>query len=362
MKRFIGVLLSLFSLMPFESCFAENNDPVVFSFATVGDSRAEASAELNRQDRIWLQNTKAWSRIMREVTVQRPNAFFFNGDMIFGYTNDVHEMNRQYAYWRGMVTRLQEDGVYVVPVPGNHEVQLISKDAAGKVKKVANQSNENAWRENMGDLILDVARWKATTGTDIESFNLENMPQIGGDDNISTNQQQLSYSFDVGFMHFAVLNTDPVGNDGHAPVDWLKADFDAATARGKKRFFVFGHKPAFTYAFKPGVGLDGLDLFPENLNAFWSVIESSKATYFCGHEHIFNMNQPAKNRGGVAWQVLVGSGGSPFRVKPHESDNPVDRTYAWALVKVHTSGIVDIEAYGFDENFGSTKLLQKFSI
>jgi hypothetical protein len=333
-----------------------------FSFATVGDSRAEASEELNKQDRIWLQNTKAWSRIMREVTVQRPNAFFFNGDMIFGYTNDVHEINRQYAYWRGMVTRLQEDGVYVVPVPGNHEVQLISKDPQGKSKKAASQSSENSWRENMGDLILDPVRWKMATGTAIESFTLDNTPKIGGEDNISTNQQQLSYSFDVSFMHFAVLNTDPVGNDGHAPASWLKSDFAEAMARGKNKFFVFGHNPAFTYAFKPGVGLDGLDLFPENLNAFWSVIESAKATYFCGHEHIFNMNQPARNKGGTSWQVLVGSGGSPFRVKPHESNNPVDRTYAWALVKVRASGTVDIEAYGFDEDFGATKLLQSVHI
>ncbi len=67
------------------------SDPVVLRFSTVGDSRQdpkEADASmlpLSAQDKIWLQNTKAWSRIMRGIEGQQSKLLFFNGDMIMGY-------------------------------------------------------------------------------------------------------------------------------------------------------------------------------------------------------------------------------------------------------------------------------------
>jgi 3',5'-cyclic AMP phosphodiesterase CpdA len=187
-------------------------------------------------------------------------------------------LNRQYAFWRGMVTRLLEGGTYVVPVPGNHETQ---DKAAGKKSKVA---NEVLWRDDMAD-------------------------------QITTDQKQLTCSFDVGTTHFAVVNTDPVGNDAHAPAAWLAADFAAARAAGAKRFFVFGHKPAFSYFYAlasgvPTTKLNGLDAVADlsGRDAFWKVIEDHGATYFCGHEHIYDVSQPR----GRAYQVIVDSGGSPF--------------------------------------------------
>ncbi|WP_288842357.1 metallophosphoesterase [uncultured Deefgea sp.] len=339
------------------SIHAAPKDPVVASFATVGDSRAEPSDKLNAQDKIWLQNTKAWSRILREIQAQKPHALFFNGDMIMGYTTNKAELNRQYAYWRGMVTGLQESGTYVVPVPGNHEVQEKFKDE-GKTKKIARQGNEDTWRENMGDLIVDSARWQTAVGSNLSAFDAKNAPQIGGDDKISTDQSQLSYSFDFAGSHYVVINTDPVGNDAHAPVAWLKADLAQAKARGAQRLFVFGHRPAYTYLFKPGIDLEGLDKDPEHAKAFWQVIEDANATYFCGHEHIYNAMQPTKMQGGKAWQVMVGSGGSPFSADPGDSNNPHDRTYAWAHVKVHASGKVEVDTYGFNDQYGPTKLLK----
>ncbi|NHQ88117.1 hypothetical protein HA050_18585 [Iodobacter sp. HSC-16F04] len=337
--------------------FSAEADPVVASFATVGDSRAEPSNILNGQDRIWLQNTKAWSRILREIQQQKPHALFFNGDMIMGYTTNKAELNRQYAYWRGMVTGLQESGTYVVPVPGNHEVQEKFKED-GKTKKIARQSNEDSWRENMGDLIVDAARWKNAVGSHFSAFNPRNAPQIGSADKISTDQSQLSYSFDFAGVHFAVINTDPVGHDGHAPVAWLRDDLAQAKARGAKRQFVFGHKPAYTYFYKAGIELEGLDKFPEHQQAFWQVIEDADASYFCGHEHIYNAVQPTKNKGGKAWQVMVGSGGSPFSADVGETSLPEDRFYAWALVKVRASGKVEVDSYGFDDQYGPTKLIK----
>lgn len=337
----------------------ENN--VLLTFSTVGDSRADAAQPgLSAQDQIWLQNTKALTRITREIQGQKSNLFIFNGDMIMGYTpnSDANVLNREYAYWRGLVANLFETGTYVVPVPGNHEVQDKYKDASGKTVKKATVANENTWRANMGDIIMDTQRFNQIIGTPIQGWNVNNTPQIGTD-KISTDQKQLSYSFDVKGSHFVIINTDPVGNDSHAPIEWLKNDLANAKKNGAKHIFVFGHKDAFPYVADPAnpPSVDALDADPASRDAFWQVIEDNKATYFCGHEHVFNVSQPK----GKAYQVIVGAGGSPFDVSAPVK-NPTDRMYSWATVKVYGNGNVRVDCYGFDENFGKTQLIKSFDL
>jgi hypothetical protein len=107
-----------------------------------------------------------------------------------------------------------------------------------------------------------------------------------------------------------------------------------------------------------------LDNDTASRDAFWNVIEQYGATYFCGHEHIFNMMQPRAAQGGKAWQILIGSGGSPFEALPTDvTINPqMDRDYAWATVKVYKNGKVSITAYGFDDHFGPTHVLQSITL
>jgi len=351
-------------------------DPVVLRFSTVGDSRQDpvsfdpTQGPLTKQDTIWLQNTKAWSRIMREIAAQKANMLFFNGDMIMGYGkagppastavpdvvgSDLMAFYRQYGFWRGMVATLMETGTYVVPVAGNHEVQY------KKAGKKAQVENEDAWRDNMGDLIIDAGRFKSIVGQEATNINTQNNASA---DALASDQTQLSFSFDVADSHFAVVNTDPVGNDNVAPAAWLAIDLDAAKTRGAKHFFVFGHKPAFTYVYqKPvpdKVDPAGLDKFPAKRDAFWDVVEQFEATYFCGHEHMFSMSQPR----GKAWHVLVGTGGSPWDATPGEAtQNPAtDRSYAWATVDIRKSGKVDIKAYAFGDTYGPTKLVRQVSL
>ena len=360
----------------------DRRDPVVLSFSTVGDSRQDPATPdptilpISGQDAIWLQNTKAWTRISRSIEHQQSSLLFFNGDMIMGYghaivpsdattvsnvvNSDLVKFYTQYAFWRGMVAGMMEVGTYIIPVPGNHETQ---SKPLGKKAQVA---NENAWRANMGDLILDHSRFLNLFGEQPTNSNVLNN---GPADSLSSDQSQLSYSFDFRGSHFVVINTDPVGKDSHAPVNWLASDLQSAQARGVKRSFVFGHKPAFTYysgsVVPPSPALplpgkvSGLDADLPARDAFWNVIEQYGATYFCGHEHIFNMAQPTVANGGKAWQVLVGSGGSPFEAAPTDPTvNLTDRYYAWATVKIHRSGKIKITAYGFDDQFGPTRVLQ----
>src|ERR1700722_18141891 len=155
---------------------AQGFDPVVFSFATVGDNRQDPkkpdpttflanpnpagqggmpsfSGAVLPQDQMFLQNSAAWSVIQQGIVNQGAQLLFFNGDMIFGYGRPImptvwtgnpvtwkapisstvlaSQTNEsiypdaffeyiQYAYWRGTVSTLFNTGTYVIPVAGNH--------------------------------------------------------------------------------------------------------------------------------------------------------------------------------------------------------------------------------------------------
>jgi hypothetical protein len=474
---------------------AQAYDPVIFSFATVGDSRTDPGkpdattllanktptttggapnfgGSILPQDNEWVQNTAAFGTMLAGIQAQDPNLLFFNGDMIFGYGRPILPSSwsngkpnswtsaqtvvpdtifeiAQYAYWRGMVAPLFLSGTYVIPVPGNHETQCSysaepytstasnpncasttanPSGVTGPVNgtgKTAYADNENMFRFNMGDLVGDLSanirfsdvsgyfptapsgltQATAPAGDAITptATNLSNGP-ITGD------QHYLSYSFDIQpqsglLLHFVVINTDPSGADSTAPAAWLAADLAAAQARGTTasslvKYFVFGHKPAFTYNYaaatggninppstnSPGPsGLDanyitttttsGTTYSTPWRDTFWSVIAHYGATYFSGHEHTVNVSQysdPTGTYPGTPYQVIVGSGGSPFDDKlvttgsvngvactttsPCEPilTNPYDRYYAWALVKVHASGNVSLQVTGFGDNYGGS--------
>jgi len=388
------------------SAWAQNTTPVVLTFSTVGDSRqdpvtydqASVGTTLNGQDSVWLQNTKAFARILREIQAQKSKMLFFNGDLIHGYgwaafgqtTNfnqsaiasatptttadilgsDIVKFYQQYGFWRGMVAPVLETGTYVFPVPGNHESQCKACPKNSDGQRVSKVENEQAWAANMGDLILDTSRFTSLLGA--APGNPAFGPAAGlSPDGLTTDQSKLGYSFDHKGHHFVVINTDPVGAETSAPTAWLAADLAAARGRGANKIFVFGHKPAYTYNYAgpgaaavTGAGLDATNATTTKRNAFWNVIESYSATYFCGHEHIYNVRKPTGN----SYQVIVGAGGSPFdqRLTPItavNSANPAtDRSYSWATVKIHADGGVDILGYGFNESFAPTQLIGQYYI
>jgi hypothetical protein len=419
------------------------------------------------QDNQWVTNTEALQTIVNHIKSQNPNLLFFNGDIVFGYGRPILPADWasgqpnswtttessvspdaifeyiQYAFWRGLVANLFLSGTYVMPVPGNHETQCSysaepytsSKpnpncNAANSTAtnsgfpnngtgKTAYPENENMFRFNMGDLVNDLTaniRFSNVTGyfaTNASGLTAATAPGIA-DTNSGNSQADLTYSFDIApqagvLLHFVVINTDPSGNDGTAPVNWLTADFAAAKTRGATNFFVFGHKAAFTYNYlswettptsvlppstnTPGPG--GLDATyntvvsngvttytTPNRDAFWSLIAQYGATYFSGHEHTVNVSQQPDptgvNTNVTPYQVIVGSGGSPFDDKligTCSASNPpgcvepssagshaYDRYYAWATVQVHASGNISLQVSGFNDQFGPVQDLATYDV
>lgn len=310
----------------------------------------------------------------------------------------------------------------MVPVPGNHETQCNSKDTTNSPSncasgKAAYVDNEQAFLANMGDLIEDIStneRFQNVSGfgaVAINGFTAATAPVSGGNNGIYTTpntgsparnaqETELNYSFDIKItstrkpelLHFTVINTDPAGADQTAPSDWLAADLAAAKQRAAAagatpKYFVFGHKPAFTYDYNlvtaaganQPVAAGGLDANTKtdpsatlttdgvtigNIQgkywyAFWAVIAQYDATYFSGHEHIVHVQQMADPTGtskNTPYQVIVGAGGSPFddtlapgNAEPVPFKNPWDRFYGWASVQVHRSGEVTLSVRGFSD-------------
>lgn len=279
-------------------------------------------------------NTRALSRILLEVSAQRPQMFVTGGNMTKGFGSsadpvvNASALQSQYRYGRDLMASLFEPsllnpaGIYVLPVPGEREmadqittassISLNGLSYTSLGNKVSTQANEQIWVKNMQDLILDNFRFGVLLtpkGLALASFDPNNYPLIGSENNIFTSQKYLSYSFEIGSSHFVVINTDPANpNDPvnsttySAPTNWLKQDLAAAHARTAiKHIFIFGHRPAWSYIYGDNKtaslldGLDGKDAAKTQARAaaFWDLVEQYQATYFAGHMNIFNAQQGA---------------------------------------------------------------------
>ena len=104
-----------------------------------------------------------------------------------------------------------------------------------------------------------------------------------------------TYSFDLGDVHFVVLNqyydgVNDWGLEGDVVpelLEWLEADLDATA---KKHIFVFGHEPLMAMPDMDNGRIrhqgDSLDENPENAFAFHQILlKYGVDAYFCGHTH-----------------------------------------------------------------------------
>jgi hypothetical protein len=270
LRRFVvaGLTLAVFtSGFAFAQRERDDDDDhgLVLTFSTVGDSRQDpkkpdpSTVPVSGQDQNWLENTKALSRMLRTIGQQRADLLFYDGDMIMGYgaavvpadtskvdsivNSDLMQFYKQYGFWRGMVAGTMEAGTYVFPVAGNHEVQCNSANTkqCEQSGKHAMVQNENAWRNNMGDLIFDDTRFQNIFG--VKPSSEDDGTNSAAFDGVTSSQKQLNYSFDFRDSHFTVINTDPYLKDAHAPVKWLEQDLASAKARAQGISLSLGINP-----------------------------------------------------------------------------------------------------------------------
>lgn len=195
------------------------------------------------------------------LAAEKPDLVVITGDFTRGNPDDKYPVEQVRAWWANVeaaLKPLEDAGIPVVPVPGNHD----------QYTPAHRQAYAEAWRH------FAVA---------LASFSVQGEPPR-------------YYSFTHKGVHFSQLTLP----DSYLPDDeaaWLKKDL--ADAGGAALRFVFGHVPMDSALGKPVLS------FRKKLGGILAAGRAS--AYVCGHEHL-NWDSEADTGSGKVRQVIVGSG------------------------------------------------------
>jgi hypothetical protein len=211
-------------------------------------------------------NEPIFSHIVQEVLAADPPVEFVTvtGDLTNGNKDDaIH--TEDFRRWREIAGPWYASdfvGLKVYPLPGNHD----------------DHGSAN---------YLQI--WQAT---------FPELPDNGPDDD-----KKMTYSFDIGPCHFAMVNTSAPAKEHQVNLAWLENDLKNSDQPVK---FVLGHEPAFKIN---ATRIYSLDVYPELRDRFWQILAENKVkAYFCGHDHVFD----DWIKDGVHQIILGGGGGSTF--------------------------------------------------
>ncbi len=227
----------------------------------------------------------------------------YPGDLIPGVlkrdAQSVAECNRvSLTRWREIMTPLLRAGMTIKVTAGNHEA--IAEIPGVKVSKCGKHS------------------WPYTPSPETFTVFREVLwDMIGGYPGPAADLG-LTYSFNMGGCHFAVLSAYTMfehNSFSQETVDWLDKDLARAGAAGLK-LFVVAHPPAFPgsgeiwgslpfydpdYNCSDYDGRYGIDRRRER-DRFWNILKKHGViAYLCGHEHNIQVQEVE----GV-WHVVAG--------------------------------------------------------
>lgn len=299
MRTFRKYLASWVIVLIASICYAGEE---TFRFAVLCDSRGSEKASRCTDDNYGVSEAlrPLVENILFRNASEPVSLMIFPGDMVSGgWKRDaasVAECNRvQLQHWRKIVSPLADAGIKIQVTAGNHEV--VSRDPTSVLKRCSLHSrqytpeiaNFKVFQEVFGDML---------TG------KLGHASDLG-----------LTYSFDMGGCHFAILTSYTMTQNNsfsHETLQWLDHDLQEAKARGLI-LFVASHPPAFPGGghmwdslsfYDPEYacdGLKGIDRRPER-DKFWDILKKhGTVAYFCGHEHQIMIQEVE----GV-WHVVTG--------------------------------------------------------
>lgn len=209
------------------------NDPLRFQIAIM-------------TDRTGGHRPGIWMDAVRKINLLRPEFVVSVGDLIEGYTEEVDEIERQWAEFLGFIDQMQMRFFFVA---GNHDV--------------TNPTMHRIWREHFG------VEW---------------------------------YSFDYRGVHFLCLNSeDPYQmHISEGQIDFIEKDLaEHADARWT---LVFLHKPLWTYAERQ-LKNNGED--KTNWKRVEAMLVDRPHTVFAGHVHHYVQYE----RNGQNYYSLATTGG-----------------------------------------------------
>ena len=248
---------------------SENNeiidDPVSWKFAVIGDTHVG-------------YNSETISEIIPHFIEDNIDLVLICGDIVHGgkrATSD--ELEDELEMWQKIFQPLYDKGIGVYPVRGNHE-----NDA---------ENNIMVWN-------------KIFSGS-------RSLPQNG-----PAGETNLTYSFNHKNALFIGLDT--YVNIHRVNQTWLDQEL---IVNQQPHVFVFGHEAAFKVFHS-----DCLDDYPSKRDVFWkSLTDGGVKTYFCGHDHFFDLTQIEDGDGNSEnniYQCVVGGGGGFLMPKyRHNGEN-----------------------------------------
>lgn len=230
------------------------------------------------------------------------------GDIVQGGKNTTAaELEVELEMWQAIFQPLYDAGIEIYPVRGNHE----------------DDADDN------------IAVWNRIFSGD------KALPQNG-----PTGETNLTYSFNHKNAFFIGLDT--YVNIHKINQNWLDEQLEA---NDQPHIFTFGHEAAFKVFHS-----DCLDDFPTERNTFWeSLSDAGAKTYFCGHDHFFDVTEIDDEDGNAEnniFQCLVGGGGGWLMPKyKHNGDNadytikPIfhSQEHGYALVEISGDNMADLD-------------------
>jgi hypothetical protein len=257
-------------------------------------------------------NTPVLSKIINHINSNHGDIKFliFPGDMVSGNKIYPDSTYIQMLHWKDVMRPLYDNPGLIPPkifiTEGNHEIQT--------------RFDENNLRKVFPD-----------------------MPQNGPDD-----EKGLTYSFDFGKVHFAVIASNRwyYGNPADTTddrrdwryirhLDWLENDIKKAKENGSEMIFVLSHEPVFPAG---GHLRDGLPNLRKDLklpldsirlvyfnrrNEFWKLLkDNGVSAYICGHEHLY-----ARQTVDGVMHITAGSSGAPlYNFNPKYGEGKDEKT------------------------------------
>jgi hypothetical protein len=310
------------------------NSAIELTFAFFGCNRIDGKDwEVTRKENPSSANLPQLRQNLTDIARLSPDYVFFGGDLVMGYADDSGEnLQCQMKAWIGLVKSLpRSPKTRYVAVTGNHELNRKVGDL-----KLPNPAMDHIWSDLVKPAGLVPAKASGPT------------PKSSPKDNLITDQRALSFSFNRGTVHFAVLNTDtrvsikdPLSGEtkiGMVPVQWLSKDLDAAEKNpGVRCVVVMGHRNVID----PGSCHGDAPIDPECATPMVTVLKSHAKVraYVCAHVHAFDIAEIGNS--GLR-QVVFGNGGS----KLEKDWNPArGRTYGFGYFKAYTNGSLGVIPY-----------------
>ena len=324
-------------------------DPVKLSFVFMGCNRIQHKDwKKIKADDPSSANLPQLQQTLHDIAHldQVPPYLFFLGDLVVNLEDDDGKtLKKQLEAWTSLYKASPLAAkTTLIPLPGNHEMLKKVGDDKDKDEEieVPNPATDARWLKWLRESGFDSFAKAANGPTDARPNR----------DELADNQSEMTYSFDIGDVHFIVINTDTlttnIDNDtkaphiGWVPYFWIEHDIRKAQADPKiSAIFVLGHKPIMDHPKSEEKAILNTRKHPfgDQLQALFHANHKVRA-YLCAHEHLWDCS-PLKHAPKV-WQVIAGNAGSKLNSK---WEPPGGTFFGFSQINIYASGKVGLVNY-----------------